>query len=654
LDVRFEDVPPLYLVIYSIGYTDDSGNRIINDESHVRMMANWIARAWPVPQVLFWLRRDDITSSIGSGLPNCQQVNAFLSAKRLEDLQSSNTKIPSNARYYGMVDDRGGFMRGCADGLPGFTSSGPTGVSGEGTSYPWDTDGSYGDWYGSHEVSHNFMRYHAEFCGAAAGDTYPYPDGRISPSVSASDTIVGFDVATRAIYGPNWKDNMTYCNYQWTGKFTYHGLMDALQQNVIPAAAGLGKTVARAASSPLDRLLVVGSIDTTKQPAAVKMSPFFVLNNAVEIQARQSGDYAIVLKNGDQQLANYPFTPLRMSSGPGKDPNAPELSLLAIQELVPYVQGTTRVDVMGPGNALLYSVTAGAAPPQVQITSPAGGEMIDSDAVDVTWAASDPDGDPLTFTVQFSADGGQNWETVEENVSAQTAHIDREDLSGSTTAMFRVLATDGIHTTVAASNAFTIVGRRPIVEISSPDANSAFVLGETVTFAAYAYDPDAGETANANAAWSSSIDGPLGNGLELDVTKLSVGDHTITLTVTDNEGLPPVTATTNIKVVSRAADLPLIADQLRVEPGVLLLDAANGISSDAFEILNRNARKPLTWTAAADKDWIKLDTASGTTPAVVTVSLGDLSSLSAGTQTGHVTVTSSNGQNAVVSVQVQK
>ncbi len=54
------------------------------------MMANWIARAWPVPQVLFWLRRDDITSSIGSGLLSCELMNAFLAAKRLEDLQSPN------------------------------------------------------------------------------------------------------------------------------------------------------------------------------------------------------------------------------------------------------------------------------------------------------------------------------------------------------------------------------------------------------------------------------------------------------------------------------------------------------------------------------------------------------------------------------------
>ena len=656
LDVRFEDVPPLSLVIYSIGYTDDNGNFIINDEKHARMMVNWIARSWPVNSVRFWLGREDITRSLGRGLPDCERVNAFLTAKRLEDLQNPNNKIPANARYYGMVDDRGGFMRGCADGLPGFTSSGPTGLSGEGTAFAWDTDGSFGDWYGAHEVAHNFMRYHAEFCGATGGDKYPYPEGHISPSLTGADAVMGFDIGTLAVYGANWTDNMTYCNFQWTGKFSYHGLMDALQQNVAPVTAALRNTeaAARRAASVQDRLLVVGSVDITKPPAVVKMSPFYILKDAVEVQARQAGGYAIVLNKGDQELANYSFTPSQMSSGPGKDPNAPELSLLAIQELVPYVEGTTRVDIVGPGKALLYSVKAGAAFPTVQIKSPAGGETLDGDAIDVSWTASDPDGDPLAFTVQFSADGGQNWYTVEQNVRDQTAHIDRIDLSGSATAMFRVLATDGIHTTVANSKPFTLAGRSPIVEIASPAADEAFVVGETVTLTAFAYDADNGEVADENIAWTSSIDGPLGTGLELHVTKLSAGSHTITVSVKDDAGLPPVSAMTQVTVVARAADLPVIADKLVVEPEVILLNAVSGPSSEGIEILNRNSRKALTWTAAGDRPWMRLDTTSGSTPALVTVSLGDLSTVNAGTQIGSVTITSSDGQKAVVHVQAQK
>ena len=655
-DVKFEEVPPLALVIYSIGYQDKDGNAIINDEKDARMMANWLSRSWPVPNVRYWLRREDISRSMGRGLPECDAVNAFLTAKRLEDLQNPSSAIPANARYYGMVDERGGFMRGCADGLPGYASSGPTGPGGPDTSYEWDTDGSYGDWYGAHEVAHNFMRYHAEFCGAKAGDTYPYDGGRISPSLSGADTVMGFDGGTHAVYGPNWKDNMTYCENQWTGKFSYHGLMDALQQNLLPSAEAAGERLKQASlrqATAQDRLLVVGSVDSTKMPPTVKMPPFYLLKDAVEGQPRQPGNYAIVLKKGDQELANYPFTPTRMSSGPGKDPNAPELSLSAIQELVPYVDGTTVVDILGPAKALLYSVKAGAAFPVVAVQTPKGGETLSGDAVEVSWTASDPDGDPLAFTIQYSADGGQNWETVEENIREQKVLIDRIDLSGSASALFRVLATDGIHTTVATSKSFALARVSPVVAILSPDPDEAYVVGETVTLEAYAYDPDSGTVADENVSWSSSIDGALGTGVEIDVATLSAGTHTITVTVKNNAGAP-VTVSSKLLVVARASDLPVVANKLVVEPDTILLDAANGISSQAFEIFNQNARQALSWTASADQPWIKLDVASGTTPAVVTVSLGVVPATTAGTLGGQVTVTTGDGQKVVIRVRVQK
>ena len=133
-----------------------------------------------------------------------------------------------------------------------------------------------------------------------------------------------------------------------------------------------------------------------------------------------------------------------------------------------------------------------------------------------------------------------------------------------------------------------------------------------------------------------------------------MGDHLISVAVKDDAGLPSVSATAKLKVVARAADLPAIADKLVIEPDVILLNALNGISSEAFEVFNRNAAKAITWSAVADKPWIKLDAASGSTPALVTVSLGDLSGLTGGTQLGHVTVTSIDGQKIVVRVQVQK
>jgi hypothetical protein len=144
-------------------------------------------------------------------------VNSYLLSKRLWDLVYS-ADLPANTRYYGMVDDAGGFMPGCAVNVPGFVASGPTGVA-SAERFGWDTDGSYGDWYGAHELAHTWGREDVPFCGAEGG-TYPYPDGRVSPTLAGDSAIYGFDILTRAIYGPGWKDVMGFCPYQWVSDFT--------------------------------------------------------------------------------------------------------------------------------------------------------------------------------------------------------------------------------------------------------------------------------------------------------------------------------------------------------------------------------------------------------------------------------------------------
>jgi subtilisin family serine protease len=49
--------------------------------------------------------------------------------------------------------------------------------------------------------------------------------------------------------------------------------------------------------------------------------------------------------------------------------------------------------------------------PQVQVTSPVGGEVW-TGIHDITWVATDTDGDPLTITIQCSADGGATWTAI--------------------------------------------------------------------------------------------------------------------------------------------------------------------------------------------------------------------------------------------------
>src|SRR5262249_46636610 len=198
--------------------------------------------------------------------------------------------------------------------------------------------------------------------------------------------------------------------------------------------------------------------------------------------------------------------------------------------------GTTRVDIEGP-ERVLHTVTAGAANPSVTVTSPNGGEVLDQPTVTVSWSASDADGDPLAFDVQYSRDGGANWEMVAQNLLGSSVTLDASNIGRTDEGRFRVLATDGIHTASDDSDAsFTVPNRIPSAEIAEPASAVTIAAGQTLSLEGDAYDVDSGTLGGDRLQWSSNRDGMLGIGASLAVSTLSVGVHTITFRADDGEG----------------------------------------------------------------------------------------------------------------------
>jgi hypothetical protein len=268
------------------------------------------------------------------------------------------------------------------------------------------------------------------------------------------------------------------------------------------------------------------------------------------------GDYAIVLRGaGGAELARYPFTPLQVDGGPTLIAAEPDLHLLGISELVPYVAGTVRVDIEGPGGVALKTVTAGANPPIANLIAPSGGGTLSGDPVTVSWTASDPDGDPLTYAVQYTPDDGATWQMVTQSISDTSAQISRANLTAGTAARFRVWASDGIHTAAATSDAFILPNAPPEVEIVNPDGASVTIMaGQTLSLQALAYDADTGSLDDAQIEWASDLDGPLGTGAQF-VALLGVGSHTVTVTAWDAEG-DSASDTVLVRVVPESEILP--------------------------------------------------------------------------------------------------
>ena len=195
------------------------------------LLKSWLARAYPAGQVI---TSQAIVDATAAPPFTCADVNAQLAIIRALDMSAGGDP---RTHYYGLVGDGGFWMRGCSAVPAGAPDPSAVGSGPAGTpygSFSWDTDASYADWYGGHEIGHTFGRLHPGFCGETQDDLqhYPFPNGQLG---GAANSFVGFDVGDplqglpmTALPGQTWHDIMTYCSYEWLSPYTYRGILDRL------------------------------------------------------------------------------------------------------------------------------------------------------------------------------------------------------------------------------------------------------------------------------------------------------------------------------------------------------------------------------------------------------------------------------------------
>jgi hypothetical protein len=667
--INFEAVPApnvlVNLVTYRIGTTTHTTAR-----TEGMQMIDWMTRAFPVPSINAWYNVYDYAAAKSDedpDLPTCDRLNILMALAKVFGA-IFGTSYPGNTRFYAMVTDTGGFVRGLSTDTPGVVACGPTGVPGNPNSSGasnggWDTDGSYGDWYGGHELAHAYSRKHvrgvvpslgAGQCGGEAGfdPTYPHANGLISTSTVNNTAFFGLDSKGPTLYPPTWSDVMTYCPQEWISEFTFEGLMNFFQGNTASAAA-----VDLRFQNQTTRLLVSGTYDPALQ--LLNLLPLYVIPDAGEVEVRIPGPYAIVLRDeGDAELARYPFTPDHADRGPvGQNTPAGAEShnneVVIISELVPFITGTVAVDIEGPGGALLTTISASAGVPTITVTAPNGGEILDTDPVTVSWTASDADGDPLHFVVDYSADNGVTWKVVAPDVTENSVAIAAFNLPGGDQGIFRVWASDGLHTARDSSDAlFTVPNHEPTVQIVEPSSAKTLVSGQLLTLQAVAYDVEKGTMPLEQVEWSSDIDGVLGNGQQLTVNSLSAGLHIITVIADDGAG-GRSSATAQVTVVLDSNDLPQVADAMDVTPSAIHFITVSNQISGTLQIDNLNSANPapLRWEATSSDAWVQLSVVTGTMPGELTLTFNDIG-LPTGQHTATVTLTSADIPGQVLPVQV--
>jgi hypothetical protein len=216
--------------------------------------------------------------------------------------------------------------------------------------------------------------------------------------------------------------------------------------------------------------------------------------------------------------------------------------------------------------ALLAKLTASPAPPTLTLTTPNGGQNFTNGTVNIAWAGSDPNGDTLAYTVEYSADDGASWNPLALDLPGQSLAIDSSFLAASTQGLIRVIASDGINNAIAQSTAtFTVQPHPPAVSINAPAAGTIFMEDQQVFLDATANDLQDGMLNGTSVQWYSDRDGAVGSGaiVNFDAKTLSEGYHTIMVTAFDSEGLTN-SAVTDILVLH----YPPPQLNIQVTPGV--------------------------------------------------------------------------------------
>jgi len=275
-----------------------------------------------------------------------------------------------------------------------------------------------------------------------------------------------------------------------------------------------------------------------------ELTAFYILERSLgSADSVGRGAYRLELQASDGSvLEARNFDPARVSAHA-------RLQRASIEEWLPWHPATARV-VLQHGGSVLAERSVSPTAPRVTLLSPGGGELWReaSDAT-IAWLAEDGDGDALTFWLQYSSDGGASWQTIQRDVPGNSYVVDLRNLPGSERARIRVLATDGINTAIDASRAdFAVARKPPVVQITGARDDAEVSSASSLRLVGFASDPEDGPLNPSRLTWASDRDGVLGAGDRLHLTALSPGEHLITLSATDSDGMQ---GTASLRVVAR-------------------------------------------------------------------------------------------------------
>ncbi len=515
-------------------------------------IVDWLKAAYPVPDV--WIYRggtiEELQVCIAGIFPypcggpyempdDSDWVLAKLWTYNL--FTNDPGECDDQAYYFGMVHQSSTYQGG-AGYRPGDESWGAMNVDANylGGAFPWYVP--HGGSTLAHEIGHNLNRRHVNCGGPANTDpNYPYNACDIGPNDPAG--YYGFDVLDLAVIPPTTAgDLMSYAmsvgKPRWPSDYTYRALYNALPNatattaEAAPDRSGLVAEVIQAT----ENLAVTGVITPDNGTAVLNYAyrvddSLVTTSKLIDLTARidTSPTAAYSLRLLDQAgniLREQPF-----DLPDNGDPVAPTRSFNMI---MPFEAQTAAI-VLYQGDTELARRQVSSTAPAVTLQSPNGGEVL-TGPFTISWTASDPDPETtLLYTVQYSPDAGTTWQTLAADHYTSTLEIrDPTIIPGSTTALLRVIATDGVNTSSDTSNqTFQVGAHAPDVHISRPVSNAVYAPDQPILLIGMAIDAEDGPLAPPQLRWTLN-DQVIDTGAEVLLDGLAEGIYTVRLLATDS------------------------------------------------------------------------------------------------------------------------